>query len=100
MTPNELTELRGRIFHTQREFAELLAELRGANVSVRTVEGWEAGRRERAIPIYLTDVAVIRQATRPIGRQCEQCDDGAVVRKKDLDLCADCAAPYHNGGRG
>lgn len=99
MTPQELVTLRDGIFHTQREFAALLSQLRGVEVAPRTVEGWELGRNTRPIPLYLTDVSAIKAATTPHGEMCEQCEDVAIVRKNHVDLCRDCAAPLHQGGR-
>lgn len=100
MKPNELIQLRKQIFHSHVEFAALLSSLRGIPVSHRTVQGWELGRGTRPVPVYLTDVAAIREATTPQLDVCEQCDEEtAVVRKGDLDLCADCATPHNGAAR-
>lgn len=99
MTPEQLTLLRMDICHTQREFADLLSRLRGAVVSVRTVEGWEMGRREGPVPVYLTDVDAIRRATKPRRDRCLACSAKPVVRKNDQDLCENCASPRSGGER-
>lgn len=88
----ELIELRTQIFHTQKEFAQLLSQLRASIVSPRTVEGWESGRTRR-IPVYQTDVEAIKRKTAPTRQKCKQCDAQAVVRKNRQNLCADCATP-------
>lgn len=100
MNHEELFQFRIKIYHSHAEFAALLSDLRGIQVSHRTVEGWERGRGVRPIPVYQTDIAAIKEATRPHLDVCEQCDEeAAVVRKGDLDLCADCATPHNGAAR-
>jgi hypothetical protein len=97
MLPDELKTFRRSIFHTQREFALLLGAVRGASITHKAIEHWEAGRRR--IMLYQSDIAAIRDALRPHGNKCESCGKRAVVRKKQRDLCGDCATPVHGGRR-
>lgn len=92
MLPDELRQLRARIFHSASEFAKLLGELRGADVSAATVQGWEVGRNNKPVPVWKTDLYHIEQATKPITTTCI-CGAPTIVRKNNSDLCATCATP-------
>lgn len=97
MLPSELQTLRESLLHTKIEFADLLGRLRGVPVRWRTVEEWEFGRpgRERPIPIYRLEIDAIKRATTPVNPTCETCNDPAVVRKNETDLCGKCAMPLN-----
>jgi hypothetical protein len=96
MLPDELRQFRESIFHTRREFADLLASVRGGNVAEHTVANWEMGRR--GIRVYQTDLAAISLAIKPQQKECP-CGLPSVIRKADVDLCAECALPLHGGQR-
>jgi hypothetical protein len=97
MLPDDLRKFRESIFHTRREFADLLARLRGGEVAEHTVANWEMGRR--GVRVHQTDLAAISQAIKPHDNNCATCGNRSVVRKCEQDLCAECALPLHGGQR-
>jgi hypothetical protein len=96
MLPNNLRQFREGIFHTRREFADLLGGVRGRTVAEHTVANWEMGRR--GIRIYQNDIAAILVAIKPQKTECS-CGLPSVIRKREIDLCAECALPLHGGQR-
>ena len=94
LRPSDVREIREGIYHSQPEFAELLGRLRGVPISDRTIEAWELGQMRKLITLYNTDLAAIKAATTPQHDKCQICRvDNAIVRKFEVDMCANCAAP-------
>jgi len=94
LAPNDVREIREGIYHSQPEFADLLGRLRGVPISHRTIEAWELGQMRKLITLYNTDLAAIKAATTPQHHTCQVCRaQKAIVRKCELDMCANCATP-------